>query len=33
MTAAVVVTTLSSLVFYAYWNPPFVLLPMLSIWH
>jgi alginate O-acetyltransferase complex protein AlgI len=31
VTAAVVVTTLSSLVFYAYWNPPFVLLPTLSI--
>jgi alginate O-acetyltransferase complex protein AlgI len=31
VTAAVVLTTLSSLVFYAYWNPPFVLLPMLSI--
>jgi D-alanyl-lipoteichoic acid acyltransferase DltB (MBOAT superfamily) len=29
--AAVVVTTLSSLAFYAWWNPPFVLLPMLSI--
>ena len=31
VTAAVLVTTLSSLLFYAYWNPPFVLLPMLSI--
>jgi alginate O-acetyltransferase complex protein AlgI len=31
VTAAAVVTTLSSLLFYAYWNPPFVLLPMLSI--
>jgi alginate O-acetyltransferase complex protein AlgI len=31
VTAAVIVTTLSSLVFYAYWNPPFVLLPLLSI--
>ena len=31
VTAAAVVTTLSSLVFYAYWNPPFALLPILSI--
>src|ERR1700704_5142273 len=31
MTAAVTVTTLTSLAFYAYWNPPFVLLPLLSI--
>lgn len=30
-TAAAVVTTLSSLVFYAWWNPPFVILPILSI--
>jgi alginate O-acetyltransferase complex protein AlgI len=30
-TAAAVVTTLSSLVFYAYWDPPFVLLPIASI--
>ncbi|MGH6771062.1 MAG: MBOAT family O-acyltransferase [Xanthobacteraceae bacterium] len=29
--AAVVGTTISSLVFYAWWNPPFVLLPILSI--
>ena len=28
-TAAILGTTLSSLVFYAWWNPPFVLLP----WH
>ena len=28
VTAAVVITTLSSLTFYAYWNPPFVLLPI-----
>jgi D-alanyl-lipoteichoic acid acyltransferase DltB (MBOAT superfamily) len=31
VTAAVAVTTLTSLLFYAYWNPPFVALPMLSI--
>ena len=31
VTAAAWSTTLSSLAFYAYWNPPFVLLPMLSI--
>jgi alginate O-acetyltransferase complex protein AlgI len=31
VTAAAAVTTLSSLAFYAYWNPPFVLLPVLSI--
>ena len=30
-TAAAVVTTLASLMFYAYWNPPFVLLPIGSI--
>ena len=30
-TAAAIVTTLSSLIFYAYWNPPFVLLPIASI--
>jgi D-alanyl-lipoteichoic acid acyltransferase DltB (MBOAT superfamily) len=29
--AAVVGTTVSSLAFYAWWNPPFVLLPILSI--
>jgi len=29
--AAAAITTLSSLAFYAYWNPPFVLLPALSI--
>ena len=31
VTAAVAITTLSSLTFYAYWNPPFVLLPVVSI--
>src|SRR5256885_1407905 len=31
VTAAVVTTTVTSLLFYAWWNPPFVLLPMLSI--
>ncbi|MGB9366654.1 MAG: MBOAT family O-acyltransferase [Xanthobacteraceae bacterium] len=31
MTAAVTVTTVTSLLFYAWWNPPFVLLPVLSI--
>jgi D-alanyl-lipoteichoic acid acyltransferase DltB (MBOAT superfamily) len=31
ITAAVVATTLASLAFYMWWNPPFVLLPMLSI--
>lgn len=31
VTAAVVGTTLTSLIFYAWWNPPFVLLPVLSI--
>jgi D-alanyl-lipoteichoic acid acyltransferase DltB (MBOAT superfamily) len=31
LTAAAIVTTLSSLAFYAWWNPPFVLLPILSI--
>ena len=30
-TAAILGTTLSSLVFYAWWNPPFVLLPVASI--
>src|SRR5579871_252900 len=29
--AAVSVTTLSSLIFYAWWKPPFVVLPILSI--
>jgi alginate O-acetyltransferase complex protein AlgI len=29
--AAIVGTTISSLVFYGWWNPPFVLLPILSI--
>lgn len=29
--AAIVTTTISSLVFYTWWNPPFVLLPILSI--
>jgi len=29
--AAVVATTLASLLFYAWWNPPYVLLPILSI--
>jgi D-alanyl-lipoteichoic acid acyltransferase DltB (MBOAT superfamily) len=29
--AAVVATTISSLVFYAWWNPPFVALPVVSI--
>ncbi len=31
LTAAAVTTTLSSLAFYAWWNPPFVALPILSI--
>lgn len=31
MTAAIVATTFSSLFFYAWWNPPYVLLPILSI--
>jgi alginate O-acetyltransferase complex protein AlgI len=31
VTAAACITTLSSLVFYAWWNPPFVILPLLSI--
>src|SRR5215208_7473445 len=31
VTAAVLTTTLTSLLFYAWWSPPFVLLPMLSI--
>jgi D-alanyl-lipoteichoic acid acyltransferase DltB (MBOAT superfamily) len=31
ITTAAVVTTLSSLAFYAWWNPPFVMLPVLSI--
>ncbi len=31
VTAAVSATTLTSLLFYAWWNPPFVLLPALSI--
>src|SRR5215204_7102998 len=30
-TAAILATTLSSLVFYAWWNPPFVLLPVASV--
>ena len=29
--AAVAVTTISSLVFYAWWNPPFVAMPIVSI--
>ena len=29
--AAILVTTLSSLAFYAWWRPPFVLLPLASI--
>jgi len=29
--AAIAVTTVSSLVFYAWWNPPFLVLPVLSI--
>jgi len=29
--AAVIVTTFSSLIFYAWWSPPFVVLPILSI--
>ena len=29
--AAIIGTTLSSLLFYAWWNPPYVLLPVLSI--
>src|ERR1700726_4396629 len=29
--AAIIGTTISSLVFYGWWNPPFVLLPILSI--
>src|SRR6185503_17743861 len=31
VTAAVTATTLTSLLFYAWWNPPFILLPLLSI--
>lgn len=31
LTAACIVTTLTSLVFYGWWSPPFVLLPLLSI--
>src|SRR4051812_10546375 len=31
VTAAVSATTVTSLLFYAWWSPPFVLLPMLSI--
>ena len=31
VTAAVIATTLTSLLFYAWWNPPFILLPVLSI--
>jgi D-alanyl-lipoteichoic acid acyltransferase DltB (MBOAT superfamily) len=31
MTAAIIATALTSLLFYAWWNPPFVLLPVLSI--
>jgi D-alanyl-lipoteichoic acid acyltransferase DltB (MBOAT superfamily) len=31
MNAAIVGTTASSLLFYAWWNPPFVLLPVISI--
>src|SRR2546427_13301559 len=29
--AAVIGTTISSLAFYSWWNPPFVMLPLLSI--
>jgi len=31
ITAAAVATTISSLLFYAWWNPPFVVLPIASI--
>jgi alginate O-acetyltransferase complex protein AlgI len=31
LTAAMIATTITSLAFYAWWKPPFVLLPMLSI--
>jgi D-alanyl-lipoteichoic acid acyltransferase DltB (MBOAT superfamily) len=31
VTAAVAATTLTSLLFYAWWNPPYVLLPVISI--
>jgi alginate O-acetyltransferase complex protein AlgI len=31
MNAAIVGTTLTSLIFYSWWNPPFVLLPIISI--
>jgi D-alanyl-lipoteichoic acid acyltransferase DltB (MBOAT superfamily) len=31
VSAAVATTTLSSLVFYTWWKPPFVLLPLISI--
>src|ERR1043166_1428730 len=31
ITAAIVATAVTSLLFYAWWNPPFVLLPVLSI--
>src|SRR5436309_4648375 len=31
VTAAMTITTLSSLVFYAWWKPPFVVLPVISI--
>ena len=29
--AAVTITTISSLVFYAWWKPPFVVLPLVSV--
>src|ERR1043165_6661384 len=31
MTAAIIAAALTSLLFFAWWNPPFVLLPVLSI--
>ena len=31
VTAAVLATTVTSLAFYIWWNPPFVVLPILSI--
>jgi len=31
VTAAVTITTISSLVFYAWWKPPFVVLPLVSV--
>ena len=31
MSAAIVATTITSLAFYTWWKPPFVLLPVLSI--